>query len=155
MTWERGRAEIEHLLASGDLDQIHGAAAQGAALLASAEGLVASAHRELNANPEAAFALAYDAARKSCAALLAQQGLRTRSAGHHVTTERVVRLQFGGAFEDFAALRRRRAEIQYPRHPGDMVTTSEAAEALARADAILSASGQLLGRLTIFRVDHR
>lgn len=24
MTWERGRAEIEHLLASGDLEQIHG-----------------------------------------------------------------------------------------------------------------------------------
>jgi hypothetical protein len=71
--------------------------------------------------------LAYNAARKACVALLAQQGLRTKSGGHHVTTEHVVRAQFGGPFDAFSSLRRRRAEIEYPRFPGDVVTADEAA----------------------------
>jgi hypothetical protein len=55
------------------------------------------------------------AARKACVALLAQQGLRTKSGGHHVTTERVVRAQFGGPFDAFASLRRKRMPSMTPR----------------------------------------
>jgi hypothetical protein len=151
MTWQRGSSRIDELLAEGRLEHVGGAAAEGASLLASAHGLIASAMRESTSNPEAAFVLAYDASRKACAALLAQQGLRTTSAGHHVTTEAVVRAQFGGPFDTFGNLRRRRSEIEYPRHPGDAVTTAEAADAIDQAQVMLQAATELIGRLTIYR----
>lgn len=151
MTWQRGQRQVEALLDQGALEPVSGPAADGTSLLASAESLLASASRELTVNPEAAYALAYDAARKACASLLAQQGLRTRSSGHHVTTEQVVRAQFGGPFDAFASLRRRRSEIEYPRFPGDAVTADEAAQALERARAIHDAARQLLAQLTLFR----
>jgi hypothetical protein len=119
MTWQRGHAEVTDLLAEGVLEHVSGAAADGTSLLASSARLLASATRELSANPEAAYVLAYDAARKARASLLAQQGLRTRSGGHHLTTEQVVRAQFGGPFDAFTSLRRRRSEIEYPWYPGD------------------------------------
>lgn len=151
MTWQRGQREVEDLLTQGTLEQVSGAAADGTSLLASADSLLASASRELTVNPEAAYVLAYDAARKACVSLLAQQGLRTKSSGHHVTTELVVRAQFGGPFDAFSSLRRRRSEIEYPRYPGDSVTADEAAQALERARAIHDAASQLLPRLTLFR----
>ncbi len=113
--------------------------------------MLQSAAREAPENPEAAYVLAYDAARKACAALLAQQGLRTRSGGHHVTTELVVRAQFGGPFDAFSAMRRRRAEIEYPRHIGDSATESEARDVLSKAQLIHGASTQLLTQLPLFR----
>lgn len=151
MTWQRGVDQVELLLREGSLEVVSGAAADGTELLESAGRLLDSATREVDANPEAAYVLAYDGARKACASLLAQQGLRTRSGGHHVTTEQVVRAQFGGAFDSFSALRRRRSEIEYPRHPGDDVTQQEAQIAIDRATAIHSAAGELLPHLTMFR----
>lgn len=153
MTWQRGRDEIARLLIDGSLEHVRGSAADGTHSIASAQGLLNSANRELRTNPEAAFVLAYDAARKSCAALLAQQGLRTKSAGHHVTTEQVVRAQFGGPFDAFGALRRRRIEIEYPRLPGDDVDEAEVQAALAKVDAIHTAAKQLLPELTLFTVE--
>jgi len=150
MTWQRGASRVRALLAAGKLDHVSGAAADGQGLLASAERLLASADREAGSNPEAAYVLAYDAARKACASLLAQQGLRTRSSGHHVTTQEAVVAQFGGPFESFGLLRRRRSEIEYPMHPGDDVLESEAREAIAQARAILEAAEALLRRLTVF-----
>ncbi|MDA2987971.1 MAG: hypothetical protein O2815_02720 [Actinomycetota bacterium] len=150
MTWQRGGGTVENLLTQGALERFSGAAANGTSLLESSEGLLASAERELSEYPEAAYVLAYDAARKACVALLAQQGLRTKSGGHHVTTEQVVRAQFGGPFDAFASLRRRRAEIEYPRFPGDVVTTDEAAQAIGKAHAIHDAARELLTQLTLF-----
>jgi hypothetical protein len=83
-------------------------------------------------------------------ALLAHQGLRTKASGHHIATEEVVRAQFGGPFGAFGALRRRRSEIEYPRHPADDVTNSEAAEAVASSRSLLDAADALLGELTIY-----
>ncbi len=151
MTWQRGASTVEDLLTQGALERVSGAAADGSSLLESSTGLLESAERELSKYPEAAYVLAYDAARKACVALLAQQGLRIKSGGHHVTTEQVVRAQFGGPFEAFSSLRRRRAEIEYPRFPGDVVTTGEAAEAIEKARAIHDASTELLTRLSPFR----
>lgn len=151
MTWQRGRETVRELLSTGLLQAVSGSAANGSPLLASAQGLLESARRESSANPEAAYVLAYDAARKACAALLAQQGLRTRSTGHHLSTEEVVRAQFGGPFDAFGALRRRRAEIEYPRFPGDDIEEREVADAIAKVDLILRASTSLMDQLTLFR----
>lgn len=153
MRWRKGEDVMQRLLTEGALEPVRGAAADGSQLLESAQRLLESAARELQENPEAAFVLAYDGARKSCAALLAQQGLRTRSAGHHVTTEQVVRAQFGGPFTLFGSMRRRRIEIEYPRFPGEDVSVDEAREALSQAQDIHLAASQLLGELGLFNVE--
>lgn len=70
MTWQRGMSRVQELLESGNLEHVGGMAADGTALLRSSEGLLASSLRESESNPEAAFVLAYDAARKASAALL-------------------------------------------------------------------------------------
>lgn len=150
MRWSRGASTVDGALADSRLERIRGGAADGSALLRSARALLASAQRELDQNPEAAYVLAYDAARKASTALLAQQGLRPRSTGHHVTVEHVVRAQFGGAFDEFGMLRRRRAEIEYPQHPGDDVDAAEAAEAFAAATRITDAADQLVPELSIY-----
>lgn len=151
MSWERGRSTVEELLATGHLEMITGAAADGSPWLNSASALLESARRESNSNPEAAFVLAYDAARKACTALLAQQGLRTKTSGHHVSVEQVVRAQFGGPFDAFGALRRRRSEIEYPRRPGDDIDASEIPIAIGQVSAIVSAATELVTQLTLFR----
>ena len=91
MKWTRGRETVDGLLAEGRLEPVTGAEADGSEWLVSAQALLESAKREHDANPEAAYVLAYDAARKASTALLAQQGLRTKTAAHHVTVEQVVR----------------------------------------------------------------
>lgn len=151
MRWSRGRADVDRLVEEGRLERATGAAADGSSLLESAEGLLASARRERDSNPEAAFVLAYDAARKASTALVAQQGLRTKSMGHHVTVEAVVRAQFGGPFDAFGGLRRRRSEIEYPQRPGDDIAPGEAQSAITAAGQILDAARQLLPQLDLYR----
>jgi len=89
MKWTRGQDTVDGLLTDGRLELVTGAEADGTAWLVSAQALLESAKREHDANPEAAYVLAYDAARKASTALLAQQGLRTKTAAHHVTVEQV------------------------------------------------------------------
>jgi len=142
---------VNGLLHDGLLERVSGAAADGFDLIASAQALLASASRENDTNPEASLVLAYDAARKACAALLAQQGLRARSVGHHATTEAVVRAQFGGPFDAFGRMRRRRVEVQHPQFPGDSVSSSEALGAIDLAQQIVAAASTLVHELSLFR----
>ena len=151
MTWERGRSTVEQLLDDGRLERVTGAAADGTHWLGSATALLESARRESESNPEAAYVLAYDAACKACTALIAQQGLRTKTTGHHVTVEQVVRAQFGGPFNWFGTLRRRRSEIEYPKRPGDDIDVTEVPAAVTSAEQILEAARQLLPQLSLFR----
>ncbi len=151
MKWTRGQETVDRLLSEGRLELVTGPAADGLTWLVSAQALLESASRESGHNPEAAFVLAYDAARKAATALIAQQGLRTKSAGHHVTAEQVVRAQFGGPFDGFGALRRRRSEIEYPQRPGDDIAPPEAAASIVAARLILDAAVQLRPQLGLYR----
>jgi hypothetical protein len=84
----------------------------------------------------AAFATAYDAARKSLAAMLAAQGLRARGGegGHRVLGE-VIQAQLPSHKRDlreFDWMRLRRNDVEYP-EPDRPRTTS--AEVIAGIDA--------------------
>ena len=151
MKWARGADTIDQLLSEGRLELVTGAAADGTELQASAEALLRSASREVGSNTEAALILAYDAARKSATGLLAQQGLRPKAPGHHVTVETAVRAQFGGPFDAFGGLRRRRGEIEYPQRPGDDVSAAEAADAIDAVAQILAAAERLISELSLYR----
>jgi hypothetical protein len=151
MKWTRGSDTVERLINEGRLESITGVAASGDMHLRSARALLASAQREAASNPEAAYLLAYDAARKAATGLLAHQGLRPRQTGHHVTVEEAVRAQFSGDFHRMGALRRRRAEIEYPLAPGDETTKDEAVAAVEDVTKIIDAAEQLLPTLSFFR----
>jgi hypothetical protein len=148
--WERGEADIEQLISRRELEHVSGAAADGALLLAQARKTAATAASLAHADAYSAYVLTYDAARFACIALLAQQGMRATTDGGHIAVERAVRAQFGQGFRPFADLRRRRNELEYPRHPADTATTEEAEQAVAVAEGLIAAAAALLGQLSFF-----
>jgi hypothetical protein len=79
--WARGEAEVEQLIARGEVERVTGAAADGTPLLEQARKTAATAAGLVSSDPYSAYVLAYDAARFACIALLAQQGLRATTSG--------------------------------------------------------------------------
>jgi len=148
--WKRGEAEVEALIAAGDLQKLTGEAANGSRLLEKAALTVETARTAVERDPDSAFVLAYDAARQALTGLLAQQGLRPTTKGGHYGLEQAVRAQFGTGFRQFGALRRRRNELEYPERPGDEASTEEADEAVANAQGIITAAQGLLDQLGLF-----
>lgn len=148
--WKRGEAEVEALVAAGDLQQLTGEAANGGRLLEKASTTLGTARTAIERDPDSAFVLAYDAARQALTALLAHQGLRPTTSGGHYAVEQAVRAQFGPGFRQFGALRRRRNELEYPQRPGDDATHEEASEAAENAEAIIRAADGLIDQLGLF-----
>ncbi|MGH9113406.1 MAG: hypothetical protein ACRDZN_14095 [Acidimicrobiales bacterium] len=119
MSWERGRSDIERLIADGELEGVSSSDEVARRLLADAEAHVGLASKGVEADPAGALQLSYDAARKASAALLAVQGLRAATRGGHIAVIDAVRAQFDdrGAREIFGrlhALRRRRNRTPSP-----------------------------------------
>jgi hypothetical protein len=148
--WARGEAEVEHLIARGELERVSGAAADGTPLLEQARKTAATAAGLVSNDPYSAYVLAYDAARFACVALLAQQGLRATTSGGHYAVEQSVRAQFGDGFRPFGILRRRRHELEYPHLPADTATSEEAEQASGTAHGLITAAGSLLPQLAFF-----
>ncbi len=148
--WARGEAEIEQLIARGELERVTGAAADGAPLLEQARRTAATAAGLMTSDPYSAYVLAYDAARFACIALLAQQGLRATTSGGHYAVEQAVRAQFGDGFRPFGILRRRRNELEYPHLPADTASAEEAGQATRTAEQLITAAGTLLPELSFF-----
>lgn len=148
--WIRGEAEIEALLARGELQKLIGEAANGQRLLDKAGVTLETARSAIEPDPDSAFVLAYDASRQSLTALLAHQGLRPTTKGGHYAVEQAVRAQFGPGFRQFGALRRRRNELEYPERPGDDASIHEALEAVDHAAQIMSAARNLLPQLGLY-----
>jgi uncharacterized protein (UPF0332 family) len=148
--WRPGEADIEQLLAHGDLQLVTGTIADGNPALARARHTLASAQRLLDTDPINAFVLAYDAVRQACTALLTHQGLRPTSSGGHVAVERAVRAQFGTPFAPYGGLRRRRNEVEYPAHPDEHVDPEEATEAITTAESLIESAEKLLPHLQLF-----
>src|SRR5450830_1341767 len=120
--WPRGEAEIEQLIAAKQLQRVVGGQANGEHLMEKAARTVATAGEIARDDPDSAYVLAYDAARYSATALLAQQGLRPTTSGGHYVVEVALRAQFGDGFRAFGAMRRRRNRLEYPSGPGETTT---------------------------------
>lgn len=157
MSWERGRAEIERLLADGELERVTPSDEVARRLLADAAAHIRLAGTGVRDDPAGALQLSYDAARKAAAALLAVQGLRATTRGGHIAVLDAVRAQFddrGGidVFGRLGRLRRRRNATEYPDPDSPTVTADEAARALETARTTVDAANGLLdsGRLDPF-----
>jgi hypothetical protein len=127
-------------------------------MLAAAEAHLTSARVFVETDAIAAFSLAYDAARKASAALLAPQRLRATSRGGHIAIQDAVRAQFSGdgglpAFRAFPRLRRSRNDFEYPDIDTPGSSPEDAAGAIDDAQAIVEAASKVFetGKLEPFR----
>jgi hypothetical protein len=96
VTWARGRARIEQLIADGDLEIVTASQTHAQRLLEEAQRHLRSAEQIAEDDATGAYQLAYDAARKACSALLAVQGLRATTKGGHIAIQDAVRDRSGG-----------------------------------------------------------
>jgi HEPN domain-containing protein len=145
--WRKGEEQVTRLIEQRHLQRVAVDPETAAALLTSAGRHVESARQTADTDPEAAYALAYDAARKSATALLAYQGLRPTTAGGHIAVVDVMRAQFPGVpgLTSLDRLRRRRNQAEYPDPKTyDPITATEANEAIKVAAECVSSSERLL-----------
>lgn len=149
MTWARGRAGIEQLLADGELEIVTASETHALRLLDEAHRHLRSAEQIADGDTTGAYQLAYDAARKACSALLAVQGLRATTKGGHIAIQDAVREQFGGpggakAFDALGRMRRQRAASEYPRPDTPTITPDDTTDAINTTRTILTNTKQLL-----------
>jgi hypothetical protein len=145
--WRKGQDTIHALLERGHLQQVPADTETAQTLVTTSERHVQSAAMLVDSDPEAAFSLAYDAARKAATALLAHQGLRPTSAGGHLAVVDAINAQFPGVagLKSLDRLRRRRNQAEYPDPAGyDPISSDEAAEGLEAARATVNAARRLL-----------
>ena len=118
MTWQPGKDRIEHLLSAGELELVTPDDSVARRLIANASKHLETAAAGMATDDLAgAYQLAYDALRKSAAALLAVQGLRATSRGGHIAIQDAIGAQFGAsvqAFKSFGRIRRARNDFEYP-----------------------------------------
>jgi hypothetical protein len=146
--WNKGSDVIERMLESRHLERVPADTDTAAALIATARRHIGSAEAAAAGDPEGAFALAYDAARKSATALLAHQGLRPTTAGGHIAVAEAINAQFPGiaGLKSIDRLRRRRNQAEYPDPQNyDPISGDEVDDAIEAARACVSAAERLVG----------
>jgi hypothetical protein len=82
------------MLASGNLQKVAPSREAATTFLDAAERHLESALAVTESDPDGAYSLLYDAARKSLAALLQTQGLRATSRGGHYAIQEAITAQF-------------------------------------------------------------
>ncbi|WP_206504216.1 hypothetical protein [Streptomyces chrestomyceticus] len=102
---------------------------------------VGSARQLAATDPEGAYTLAYDAARRALAAVLQNQGLRATSRGGHTVIYEAVRAQLdpplGSILRPFNRMRARRNEVEYRSSEAPTVTPEEVAVDLTKVEALI------------------
>jgi hypothetical protein len=148
----QGQEAVGRLLGTGALERVTASDTLAGRLMGEAAAHLASARAIADADPTGAYQLAYDAARKACSALLAAEGLRATSQGGHVAVQEAVREQFGGPFQRFGLMRRRRHAGEYPGAGTPTISRADAVEGVRDAQEMLDAARTLLrsGQLTEF-----
>lgn len=106
-----------------------------------------------DADPDDAYTLLYDAARKAFSAVPRAQGLRATSRGGHYAIQEATTAQFTkppprDSFRAYARLRRTRNQIEY-----DDISPVTADDVRADADAVttlVTTAGQIMTLLPVF-----
>ena len=110
MSGPAGADVVRRLLEERRLQSVPADRAAAEALLEAAARHLGSARIVADSDPDGAYTMLYDAARKSLAALLQAQGLRATSRGGHVAVQLAIEAQFPDppprtAFRPFGRLR--------------------------------------------------
>ena len=105
-------------------------------------------------DPEGAYALLYDAARKALTAILENQGLRPTSKGGHLAVYEATMAQLENVLRKtlrpFDRMRRRRQDAEYPATDAEPFTSDDVAEDLPKATEIVEAAAKLLDQMSPF-----
>lgn len=117
MRWEKGRAEIDRMIGTREIERVTPSRQAADEYLAAARLNVADAIRIGSHNPRGAYCLLYDAARFALAAILENEGLRVTSRGGHIVVYQAVLAQLhppmGPQIRPFDVMRRRRNNTEY------------------------------------------
>lgn len=152
MKWNQGRAEIDAMLSTGELQRVPASREHADNLLDQATQHLASARAVVETDPEGAYAIGYDASRKALAAVLENQGLRVTSRGGHIAIYRAVHGQLdpplGPTLRPFDRMRRRRNSLEYPDFEAPAATAADVLEDLERAQAIVDLAARTLDQMS-------
>lgn len=154
MRWQTGRAEVERLIGDGELERVVASRDQADLLVRSARAHLTSAERIESTDPEGAYALLYDAARKALVALLENQGLRPTQRGGHVAVQSAAMAQMPPPVDRvvraFGAMRRVRNASEYPSPDRPAAVPEDVRRDLPRATAIVDAVDKVLDQMDVF-----
>lgn len=156
-SWPHGRETVLHLIQEGSLGIVSPNPNFARRLCEEADRHLQAVRTIIAVDPSGAFQLAYDAARKSCSALLAQQGLRATHINGHKAISDAMRDQFSGVREykilgKMNSLRRSRADSQYPSELTPSTSIEDATYCFETSSKILNVVKRILdnGQLDTF-----
>lgn len=154
MTWQKGRDTVQALIGRGELEHVKPSSDQADAMLGDARRHLESAKAIASTDPQGAYTLTYDAARKSLAAILEAQGLRATSRGGHIVLYDAALTQFdpplGKLIRPFNRMRARRNQIEYASSENPEVTEEEVLDDIAKAEGLISLADKVLPQLDAF-----
>lgn len=154
MRWAQGRTVVEQMLAAGDLQKVTASREHADRLLGQARRHVSSTQHAAVADPEGAYALLYDAARKALTAILENQGLRPTSRGGHLAVYHAVRAQLdppmGRVLLPFDRMRRRRHDVEYPPAGAPELRSEDVTEDVPKVTALLDLAQRVLDEMSPF-----
>lgn len=150
----RGIADIEHAYIGGSWAARYlGHNGEFPHDIDAAEKHLKSALAIADSDPDGSYALLYDAARKSLAAVLQTQGLRATSRGGHYAIPEAIAAQFtkpppSDDFRSFGRLRRTRNQIEYD--DISSVTAEDAVSGINDVRVVHATARQLITILPVF-----
>ena len=144
----QARTTVDYLVGEGKLDRVEPDHAHARAFVAEARRHLESARTLVGTDTPLAFIAAYDAARKSLAAILADQGLRSRGGdGGHAVLLDAVRPQFPSerdTLKRFTWLRTTRNSTEYREPDQPVVTPLEVEDGIVASAAIVDLADRYL-----------
>ena len=148
MRWECGRAAVDDLITRGRLTRVAPNRELAESYLTQARQHVMSAAKIVAEDSPGAFQLVYDAARKSLAAILVNQGLRPRGQGAHAVLLEVVLAQLEPprheVFREFDWMRRTRNDTEYPDADKPIATADDVRDALPTTSEMVTRAEALI-----------
>jgi hypothetical protein len=154
VTWQKGRDTVQALVDRGELEHVTASTEQAAAILDDARRHLVSARTIAPSDPPGAYALTYDAARKSLVAILEAQGLRATSKGGHIILYDTALAQFdpplGKLIRPFNRMRARRNQIEYASSENPAVTEEEVFGDIEKAEGLIALADKVLPQLDEF-----
>jgi hypothetical protein len=154
MRWNQDRAEIDRLLADGELQRVPPNREHTDQLFSQARKDLASAELLLDANPKRAYESLYDAARMALTAVLENEGLRPTSRGGHIAPYAAVSAQLdppmGQVLRPFDRMRRTRNRSEYPSFTTPEVTPENVRTDIPIAESIVDVCESVLDEMSPF-----
>jgi hypothetical protein len=150
--WNQGRETIDVLIARGALEHVPASREAAEAELVRARTHLASAQQLLDSDPEGAYTLAYDSARRALAAVLQNQGLRATSRGGHVAGYEAVLAQLdpplGSLLRPFNRMRARRNEVAYRSSEAPAVTAADVTADVSKVEALIEVAEKTIPNMS-------